>query len=257
MRKRYRRGVPLQDETTFRERGTNWYEPNLAGPATFAERCSSAETVSGVMGILKMLTADKFIDFTLEYYQAGLDRFRARWKYADILTVLLAICQSIKVESYLEIGVRRGRSMAVVAATHPRAELVGFDAWIADYVGIENPGPEFVQEELKKVGYAGTVELISGDSRRTVPQYFRRHPNAFFDLITVDGDHSAGGARIDVLNVIPRLKVGGFLVFDDIRNPYHPRLRKVWERYLQRSRRFMTATFEELGYGVGFAIKRY
>jgi predicted O-methyltransferase YrrM len=257
IRKRYRRGVPLQQETTFVERDTNWYEPCLAGPSTFMGVCSAAETVSEVMNTLRTLTPDRFVEFNLEYYQAGLVRFGPQWKYADILTVLLGIGKMITVKSYLEIGVRRGRSMAMVASRHPSAKIVGFDLWMPNYVGIENPGPEFVLRELERVGYQGPVELVSGNSRETVPRYFQEHPAAFFDLITVDGDHSASGARMDVLNVIPRLKVGGFLVFDDICNPYHPRLSRVWERQVHRSKRFMTATFEELGYGVGFAIKKY
>jgi len=239
------------------EKDTNWYEPLLAGPSTFMGECSSAETVSEVVAILKTLTPDPFVRFNLEYYQSGWDRFGPRWKYADILTVLLGISKSIKVKSYLEIGVRRGRSMAVVASVHPEARIVGFDMWIHNYVGIENPGAEFVQKELEKVGYRQQAELITGDSRKTVRKYFRAHPDAFFDLITVDGDHSASGAKADLANVIPRLKVGGFLVFDDICNPYHPQLQKVWQSQVSRHQRFAVGVFDEVGYGVGFAIKKY
>ena len=106
-------------------------------------------------------------------------------------------------------------SMAVVASRHPHARIVGFDRWIPNYVGMENPGPEFVQKELECVGYQEKVEFITGDSKKTVPAYFRQHPDAYFDVITVDGDHSAHGARVDLRHVIPRLKIGGFLVFDD------------------------------------------
>jgi predicted O-methyltransferase YrrM len=147
--------------------------------------------------------------------------------------------------------------MAMVASANPTVRLVGFDMWIPDYAGMENPGPGFVHQELERVGYRGAAELIGGDSRATVPAFFRAHPEAFFDVITVDGDHSARGAAIDLANVIPRLKVGGFLVFDDLCNPYHPRLRRVWERHVGKSRRFMSLTFDELGFGVGFGIKRY
>jgi predicted O-methyltransferase YrrM len=91
----------------------------------------------------------------------------------------------------------------------------------------------------------------------TVPEYFRRHPDRFFDLITVDGDHSAAGAAADIENVMPRLKIGGALVFDDIANPAHPELREVWDRVVARSDRFASWSFSELGFGIAFAIKRY
>ena len=255
--RRGRRGVPFQQETTYIERDSNWYEPFLAGPSTLMEECRSAETISEVMKVLKLLTPDRFVEFSLAYYQTGLERFGARWKYADILTVLLGICRQIRVRSYLEIGVLRGRSMAIVAAMCPEVTMVGFDKWISGYAGIENSGPEFVQGQLKKVGHQGRLELISGESRITVPRYFREHPESYFDLISVDGDHSAAGATTDLRNVIPHLKIGGLLVFDDICNPYHPRLRRIWERHVARSPRFATAVFDELGYGVGFAIRKY
>jgi len=120
-----------------------------------------------------------------------------------------------------------------------------------------NPGPNFVREELQRVGHRGPVELIAGDSRATVPEYFRRHPDRFFDLVTVDGDHSAAGARADLSNVVSRIKCGGVLVFDDIANPAHPELREVWEESIVRSDRFACWAFADLGFGIAFGIKRY
>ena len=259
LRKGYRKGVPRQLQTTFEEQDSNWYEhkPLLAGPSTFQRDCSSAETASAVLSLLQQLTPDIFIEFNIQYCRTGLQRFGDRWNYADILTVLYGICKNIKVKSYMEIGVRRGRSLCIVAALHNDVKILGFDLWVPDYVGIENPGPAFVEEELKKVGYKGEVEFITGNSKYTVPKYFGDNPDAYFDLITVDGDHSARGAEIDLKNVIPRVKVGGFLVFDDISNPDHIYLKEVWERVIVGSGRFLTHSFDGLGYGVAFGIKKY
>lgn len=256
-RKRHLRGVPWQSQTTFEERGTHFFEPQLAGPSTFLETCISPSTITGVANLLRKLTPDAYVEMNLEFYEAGLARFGSAWRYADILTVLHGVASSIVVTSYLEIGVRRGRSMSMVAASHPDASIVGFDMWIENYVGIENPGPDFVRKEIERVGHNGDVTFVSGNSRETVPKYFRDHPDAYFDMITVDGDHSATGAAADLRNVIPRLKVGGILVFDDLCNQYHPRLRAVWDRYIAGSSRFAVGEFDEAGYGVGFAIKRY
>lgn len=90
-----------------------------------------------------------------------------------------------------------------------------------------------------------------------MPRYVRQHPDRYFDLITVDGDHSRAGARIDLANVIPRLKRGGVLVFDDICNPDHPSLGRVWDRLVGRRERFASYSFTELGFGIAFAIKKY
>ena len=256
-RERSRRGVPLQRQMTYQSPGRTWYEPVIVGPSSFVNPCSGANSVRGVLPIIQKLTPDDYVRFNIEMYTTGLERFGDMWRYADINTVLYGISKSIEVGFYLEIGVRRGRSMAVVAAMHPHARIVGFDRWIPDYGGIENSGPDFVQEEMERVGYRERVEFITGDSEKTVPAYFRRHPDAYFDVITVDGDHSARGARIDLRHVIPRLKIGGFLVFDDISNQWHPRLESVWNRMVSRRTRFRTFAFDEVGYGIAFGIRQY
>jgi predicted O-methyltransferase YrrM len=180
------------------------------------------------MQIIEHLEPDDYIRYLQAYYQAGLVRFGDAWRYADIVTALLAAAQLIHPQAYLEIGVRRGRSMAMVTATCQDCAMVGFDLWTADYAGMTNPGPDFVEGEMKKLGYRGTLNLIRGDSHQTVPEYFKTNPQAYFDLITVDGDHSERGAAQDLRNVLPRLKLGGVLVFDDVNHPAFPHLGRIW-----------------------------
>ena len=118
---------------------------------------------------------------------------------------------------------------------------------------LARPGPDFVRKELAAVGHAGNVTLLAGDSRRTVPAFLRAHPDLYFDLITVDGDHSVEGAAIDLANTLPRLKVGGILVFDDIASA--PHLKRVWEKVIERESRFVSWQFSEAGAGVAAAIR--
>ena len=63
--------------------------------------------------------------------------------------------------------------------------------------------------------------------------------------------HTDAGAVADLRTVVPRLKLGGVLVFDDLANPGHPGLRRVWEREVVADPRFSTWAFDELGFGVG------
>jgi predicted O-methyltransferase YrrM len=76
-----------------------------------------------------------------------------------------------------------------------------------------------------------------------------------FDLITVDGDHSAEGATKDLEDVIPYLSVGGVLVFDDISHPQHRYLLDVWKSVISKHNNLTDYCFTEIGYGVAFAIK--
>jgi predicted O-methyltransferase YrrM len=249
--------IPHQQQVTFFTESYQLFEPLLAGPSTFSPHCVGAEAVHGVLPIIESLGADPYLDFVKGYYRKGLAEFGDEWNYADMSTVLYGICKVLNVQSYLEIGVRRGRSMAVVASMRPHCRIVGFDLWIPDYCGVDNPGRDFVRTELEKVNYRGTVEFVDGNSRKTVPEYFQKHTEAYFDLVTVDGDHSIGGAVRDLKNVIPRIKIGGILVFDDISSYEHPYLLKVWNKLVVNNRRFAAYSFTELGLGVGFAIRRY
>jgi len=143
------------------------------------------------------------------------------------------LARELQPKTYLEVGVRRGFSMAMVAAQSPDSEIYGFDRWLPDYAGVPNPGPRFVQSEMRKIGYKKKIHLINGDSHQTLPAFFRderasnwnrlkldwtvkKNRPAEFDLITIDGDHSLLGAYQDLSDTMPRCAVGGAVVFDDI-----------------------------------------
>ena len=95
--------------------------------------------------------------------------------------------------------------------------------------------------------------MISGDSRKTVPAFLREHPDLYFDLITIDGDKSVAGVAADFASALPRLKVGGIVVSDDI--PMFPRLERVWDRVIRRDSRYITWEFYDAGRGVVAAIR--
>ena len=171
---------------------------------------------------------------TLTFDPVWTERIREQVASGQIeLRCLLSwLARELRPKTYLEVGVRRGFSMAMVAARCKEVEIYGFDRWVRNYAGIDNPGPEFVQSEMAKIGYSKTIQFIAGDSRRTLPAFFRRHdaplwerirlhrkfssrPTAF-DMITIDGDHSLLGAYQDLLDTMPQCAPGGVVVFDDI-----------------------------------------
>lgn len=152
----------------------------------------------------------------------------------EIRAALRALTRVLAPRSYLEIGTRRGWSLAQVVAESPRVRAWCFDLWIEGYGDAENPGPDFVREELLRAapGHSADVTFLSGNSHDLLPLFFQsvepeteadlavlrageEAPRAF-DLITVDGDHTALGAWWDITDVLPFIAVGGALVFDDI-----------------------------------------
>lgn len=254
---RTRELIPLSGQTTFNRPDLgDWYQPVMLAPSMLGEVSTSVTCLREVISIVKRLEPDDYVRYLLAYYTAGLDRFGASWRYTDIVTMLLAAAKLVSPKEYLEVGVRRGRSMAMIAATHPACHIVGFDLWAEDYAGMPNPGADFVRRELARLGYRGKLDLITGDSHVTLPQYFGEHPEAYFDLVTVDGDHSEKGAEQDLRDIMPRIKIGGVLVFDDICHPAHPYLSAIWQHVVVSDPRFVTWQYTELGYGVACAIRR-
>ena len=220
---------------------------------TLAAAALSEEAISFMEDLIDRMTPSEEIAGQQAYYRLARAQFGRHMRFADLTTALWAASTLIRPNAYLEIGVRRGRSACVVGATSPECAIVGFDLWLENYAGVPNPGPDFVRSELEAVGYGGSLELVSGDSRATVPAYLAAQPNAFFDVITVDGDHTARGAATDLANVLPRLKVGGILLFDDIVQT--PALLRVWERLVKRDSRFVTWEYTDAGDGVAAAIR--
>jgi len=235
--------------------GTQWYPPVMAGASTIADMLFRGDYIARALELAMRLSPDDYASYLKHFYSEGLTRFGTSWRYADIVTVLLCLAEVLRPRSYLEIGVRRGRTACAVASVAPDCTLVLFDMWIQDYAGMPNPGPDFVAAELKKVSHRGPVVFNNGNSCVTIPAFFERNPDLYFDLVTVDGDHSLEGAAADLAATLPRLAIGGAVVFDDIAHPQHPELGELWNDFVVRDPRFSTWSFTEAGYGVGFAIR--
>jgi predicted O-methyltransferase YrrM len=222
---------------------------------TVIHRASSAETKRDLLGILKKLESEPYLDAVIQSYQSGLDRFGGDWQYVDLISVIHAYASLMQPEWYLEIGVRRGRSLAAAYAACPTLKSVGFDLWLADYAGASNEGELFVRREVSQAADDVDLELITGNSRETVPEFLKR-PNtpATFDMITVDGDHRAEGARIDLDHTLPLIAPGGIVMFDDIIHPDLPHLAGVWEDAIAQFPQFAVYTNTTDGTGLAVAM---
>lgn len=234
-----------------------WYPPVMFGVDQVTHRLFSGDYVGQATALLDRLDHDDYTRYLQGFYHEGRHRFGPTWRYADIVTVLLALSDLIQPRRYLEIGVRRGRSLCAVASRTPTCDVTAFDMWIQNYAGIDNPGPTFVQTQLARVGHTGTVQFINGNSHETVPRFFAETPGTAFDLITVDGDHSPEGAAQDLRDVLPHLSIGGAVVFDDIAHPAHPDLRAVWNDLVASDPRYAAWSYDDVGYGVGMGIRKY
>lgn len=253
---------------------TQWYPPLMLSADSIAQHALRDETIRQALALLQKLEPDDYSNYLSAYYAEGLRRFstgkrgllsrllegakpETGWRYADIVTVLLALSAKLKPQSYLEIGVRRGRSVCAVASQSPACDIYMLDMWVKNYAGMDNPGEVLVNSELSKVGHTGRRIFRNGNSHITLKELFREKPLLAFDLITVDGDHSRNGAIEDLCDVLPRLKIGGAVVFDDICHPKHRYLKEVWQDLVVDDDRFTSWSCADIGYGVGFALRKW
>jgi predicted O-methyltransferase YrrM len=245
-RPRYTTGTPKTGSEHLLD---PFFPPNIE---TLATAASSSDAADFIISVIEKLTPSEETTNQRIFYLWAQDKFGVHWRNADVTTLLWAAATLVRPTNYLEIGMRRGRSVAVVAAVQPECAIYGFDLWVSGYGGDDNPGPDFVRSELEAVGHQGSIELTSGNSRETVPAFLEREPQLYFDLINVDGDHSVIGASTDLANVLPRLKVGGVIVCDDVAVPS---VRRAWETIVKRDSRYVSWDFTSVGYGVGAAIR--
>ncbi len=192
-------------------------------PQAIVEGILSPANTAATLAIIGQLTRDeRWTDFIIKMIRDD--------NVLETRRALVFLAPLLPTRRYLEIGVRRGLSLAMVANRCPDCALTGMDLWIKDYAGIENPGPDFVREEMLKVGHRGPIEFISGPTQVTLPELVARRPEPY-DLINVDGDHTYEGARHDLEYTLPLLRVGGLLLFDDLQIP---EVMRVWNECKQR-----------------------
>lgn len=250
------RPIPVPQYSTGTPQIGGQFDPGLIQSVnlqTIREAAMSEEAHVFLTDLLQRLTPERDIEAQHAYYELSQAQFGKHWQYADLAHVLWAASTLIKPASYLEIGVMRGRSAAIIGGVSPDCAISGFDMWVEDYAGVPIPGPDFVRSELQSMGHRANVTLVSGDSGKTVAAYLSEHPDLYFDIILVDGGKSVLGVATDYANVLPRLKVGGIVMTDDL--ALYPTLRRVWRNFIQRDSRYMAHEIFDVGYSVAVAIR--
>lgn len=231
----------------------------LTAAELFGPPCASPELIlrrapayrHAMLRVLQRLSPEPFAVATTTHHLTGLARFGGEWDFVDLPLLTYACASIVQPEAYLEIGVRRGRSLACAVAACPTVRATGIDLWVKDYAGVANPGPDFVREELGRIVPAPRVELRVANSHEAL----KTLPPESFDLITVDGDHTEDGARQDLCDSARLLKPGGLMLLDDLTHPQFRYLRDVWLRFV-REQDFEQAAYMASGLGVAVALKR-
>jgi len=113
----------------------------------------------------------------------------------DLESVFITLEQlgiPINIKTYMEIGVQDGNSTLNVIRMFPKMRLaVLCDNWGPGHGGTNRGSNAYVANRIIESGFPiGRVQFLDGDSRELIPAYFRTFPEAYFDLVVIDDDHS-------------------------------------------------------------------
>ncbi len=137
--------------------------------------------------------------------------------------------------TYLELGVFEGMSMCWMMQhilTHPKARAVGIDPWLQTTKLSEGDMELVKQRALYNIarwsfaaegGSHGKCELHRANSAEILRRMVGRHGFAGItkgsvDLCMVDGNHNALAVLDDLRLVHQLMKVGGWILLDDVEN---------------------------------------
>jgi predicted O-methyltransferase YrrM len=112
----------------------------------------------------------------------------------------------------LEIGLNGGHSALITLVSNHRLNFTAVDIGMHQYT-------EAAATYLRN-RFGRRFSLMTGDSREILPRLAIDHPNKFFDLIHIDGGHSAALAYADMSNALRISKAGTTIVLDDINAPH-------------------------------------
>lgn len=208
------------------------------------EAIKSSENIQNTLLLEDMINTDTvYGPMALKLIKAGKPETRAFMTF---------LARQVVPSTFLEVGVRRGWSTAAVAMASPDCQIYAFDEWHENYGGSANPGPQFVQSELSKLGYNKPIVFINGDSHKTLSKFFSENDEKF-DMVLIDGDHSVEGAHQDLMDTMPHINIGGVMVFDDIVDCEG--LQGVWDSLIKSFPNFRYFSFRENKPGVACAVR--
>ena len=125
-------------------------------------------------------------------------------------------------ENILEIGFNLGNSALLFLLSNSKSKIICFDICIHKYV-------KLCFNYLDEL-FPNRLQLIEGDSTNTVPLFYEKKYDNYFDLIHIDGGHHEHIARQDFLNTYPMAK--RLIIFDD---DWLSHLNNLIQTYIQKN----------------------
>lgn len=113
-----------------------------------------------------------------------------------------------EIKRIAEIGFNQGVGAEAFLSSRDDVTVVSFDiGWYQYSIDAEN--------YISKV-YPGRHQVVWGDSRKSIPNYIKDHPEDKFDLIFIDGGHHYDVSRSDLIESFGLSHRQTVLVMDDM-----------------------------------------
>ena len=132
-------------------------------------------------------------------------------------------CEAHKPKVILEIGTWNGHNAARMMneiGKEAKVKYIGFDIWedadeIENFDSLEfNAKKRVTEQDVRTYLKSYDIELIRGNTRETLPAYVKGKKK-FVDLCVIDGGHSQGTIKSDLLTVMNIMKPTGTIFMDD------------------------------------------
>lgn len=131
-----------------------------------------------------------------------------------------------KIKTVAEIGVWRGDFAACILMLCPTVEsYTMIDPWrnLPDWNKPNNRSDEefasIYTEAMAKTAFAANRRRVL---RGTTVEVVDKIKDSSLDFVYVDGDHTLKGISLDMINILPKVKTGGFIGGDDfVENHWH------------------------------------
>ena len=143
-----------------------------------------------------------------------------------------------------EIGVWQGKTSCRLLAERKDLVLYMIDPWIppnknSSYFKTGDDNARKTKEQhnkdyrrtMQKVKFAGNRAKIM---RMTSQQAAERIEDKSLDFVFIDSDHSYEGVKLDTILWLPKIKIGGFIVYHDYNHPRLPGVKKAIDELFNR-----------------------
>jgi predicted O-methyltransferase YrrM len=134
----------------------------------------------------------------------------------DELALLCRMARSA--QSIVELGTYKGRSLAAMMLTNPKAKAWGVDSFgDMSHRGYKGSTEAETKANLVKLGLK--PEIIAATSTEAAQQFEGK-----IDLLHIDAGHSYEEVKADIKNWLPKVNKGGVLCFHDYGIPKNKKL---------------------------------